>query len=152
MLIQISFDLPLLHVRSTVTYQVRFRTELLSHNRRIFVQRNLSIIVVMQNVRAARSQNLCIVASNDGCRVSNWQASDVPRWPPIDRWPPCRILVRTVKLRKQRAVGIELQRSSLVPLAIAEPWPSGPHTALSAARSGHPEIPTHRDAPRPCLC
>src|SRR5262249_33133532 len=61
-------------------------------------------------------------------------------------------LVRTVRLGKPHAAGIELQRQSLVLPAIAERSLAGPHTQLSGARSGHPEIPTHRDASRPCLC
>src|SRR6516225_8886578 len=61
-------------------------------------------------------------------------------------------LVRTVRLCKPRAAAIGFQRQSLVPPAIAERSLAGLHTGLSAARFGHPEIPTHRDAPRPCLC
>src|SRR5262249_53170154 len=61
-------------------------------------------------------------------------------------------LVRTVRLCKPRAAGIELQRQSLVPPAIAERSLAGPHTELSGARFGHREIPTHRDAPQPFLC
>src|SRR5262249_11019096 len=41
---------------------------------------------------------------------------------------------------------IEFQQQSLVAPAIAEPSLAGLHTVLSGARSGHREIPTHRDA------
>jgi hypothetical protein len=43
--------------------------------------------IIKQNAKTGRSLSLHIVASIDGCRVSNWQASDVPKWPPVERWP-----------------------------------------------------------------
>src|SRR6516164_7512117 len=89
-----------------------------------------------------------LVASLDRCRVSD--AVCQSGHPAIDGHRVT--LVRTVRLGKPRAAGIELQRQSLVRPAIAERSLVGPHTELSGARSGRPEIPTHRDAPRPCLC
>jgi hypothetical protein len=65
---------------------------------------------------------------------------------------PVAFLVRTVRLCRPRAAGVELQRQSLVLPAIAEPLLAGLHTVLSAARYGHPEIPMHRDAPQPSPC
>ena len=97
---------------------------------------------------AAGLTSLHIVASLDRCRVSD--AVCQSGHPAIDGHRVT--LVRTVRLGKPRAAGIELQRQSLVRPAIAERSLVGPHTELSGARSGRPEIPTHRDAPRPCLC
>src|SRR5262249_22683489 len=109
-------------------------------------------IVVSQNVKTARPMGLHIVASVKTCRVSDSKRAMCHSRHPSIGGHLAAFLVRTVRLCKPRAAGIELQRQSLVLPAIAEQSLAGPHTVLSGARSGHPEIPTHRDAPRPCLC
>jgi hypothetical protein len=75
------------------------RTITLAHDRGEFANRPSSraaswtgtSIGVRQNVKTARPMSLHIVASVKRCRVSDSLASDVPQWPPVDRWPPCRI-------------------------------------------------------------
>ena len=52
-------------------------------------------------------------------------------------------------LRRLPAAGLRTQRQSLAPLVTEEPWLADPHSGMSGARSGRPEIPAHRDGSDP---
>jgi hypothetical protein len=55
--------------------------------------------------------------------------------------------LRSVSRCRLGAAGLQLQRQSLVPLAVAGLWPADPPPRLSAARFGRRETPMHRGAP-----
>jgi hypothetical protein len=92
-----------------------------------------------------------IVASLDRCRMSDQQTICQSGHRSIGGHRVA-FLVRTVRLCKPRAAGIEIQRQPLVLPAIAERSLAGPHAGMSGARSGHPQILAHRDEQRPFLC
>src|SRR5262249_33332566 len=111
-------------------------------------------------------ENECRQVKRQSCEIGESARRGLPGWVPrvSNQQTICygghpstgghreAFLVPTVRLCKPRATGIGLQRQFLVLPAVAEPWPAGPHTELSGAGSGHPEIPTHHDALQLCLC
>jgi hypothetical protein len=71
----------------------------------------LGTSVVRQNAKTARWLSMYIVVSIDCRRVSEWQASDVPRWPPVHRWPRCRTLVRWLAYVGHAPLGLSFNGS-----------------------------------------
>jgi hypothetical protein len=76
-------------------------------------------------------------------------ATILPKWPPASR--VATVLV-AVSPRWRRAVRLQARERPLAPPVTEERSLADPHTGMSGARSGRPEIPAHRDGPPPCLC
>ena len=85
--------------------------------------------------RHARESSLAISAL--GHKLSDVSASS---WAAI---------MSKFSLRRLPAAGLRTQRRSLAPLVTEEPWLADPHSGMSGARSGRPEIPAHRDGSDP---
>jgi len=77
---------------------------------------------------------------------------------PMEEWPPvwmATILNRAVEAvspRRRPAAGLQTQGQSLARLVTEEPSLADLHAGMSEARSGHPEIPAHRDGWRSFPC